>query len=80
MTITDSNLIKVQVFKLLPSPPSIIPPPIDLFLRLRPLCCGGRRVRPEYFEVDYCIAHTHLHLTTILWKLSTQMNFPDVRM
>lgn len=71
MTITDSNLIKVQVFELLPS---------FHLMRLRPLCCGGRRVRPEYFEFDYCSAHTHLHLTAILRKLSTQMDFPDVRM
>ncbi len=56
------------MLELLPSPPSIIPPPINLFVWLRPLCCGGQRVWPEYFEVDSCSAHTLLHLTAVLRK------------
>ncbi len=56
------------MLELLPSPPSIIPPPINLFVWLRPLCCGGQRVWPEYFEVDSCSTHTCLHLTAILRK------------
>lgn len=56
------------MLELLPSPPSLIPPPINLFMRLRPLCCGGQRVRPEYFEVYSCSTHTRLHLTAILRK------------
>lgn len=56
------------MLELLPSPPSIIPPPINLFVWLRPLCCGGQRVWPEYFEVDSCSTHTLLHLTAVLRK------------
>ncbi len=56
------------MLELLPYPPSLIPPPINLFVRLRPLCCGGQRVRLEYFEVDSCSTHTRLHLTAVLRK------------
>lgn len=61
MTKTDSSLIKLGVFELLSFPSSSIPPPINLLVWLRPLCCGGRRLRPEYFEVDYCSTHTFTH-------------------